>query len=130
MYGCGEQDVGVASGSGWNLWVWLLGVVVRRYIYRFPHTTYPYSSCICSFYSSIPTFCSFKKNVFVLVPIHFLITFYVLNNYFAQYKYTYGQLRASHGIHMKAAHTVLYMNKHTQTYASYPAMDISCMSVV
>ena len=30
--GCGEQDVGVASGSGWNLWVWLLGVVLRRYI--------------------------------------------------------------------------------------------------
>ena len=31
---------------------------------------------------------------------------------------------------MKAAHTVLYMKKHTQTYTSYPAMDISCMSVV
>ena len=30
--GCGEQEAGVASGSGWNLWVWLLGVVVRRYI--------------------------------------------------------------------------------------------------
>ena len=30
--GCGEQEVGEASGSGWNLWVWLLGVVVRRYI--------------------------------------------------------------------------------------------------
>ena len=30
--GCGEQEVGVASGSGWNLWVWLQGVVVRRYI--------------------------------------------------------------------------------------------------
>ena len=29
---CGEQKVGVASGSGWNLWVWLVGVVVRRYI--------------------------------------------------------------------------------------------------
>ena len=28
--GCGEQEVGVASVSGWNLWVWLLGVVVRR----------------------------------------------------------------------------------------------------
>ena len=28
----GEQEVDVASGSGWNLWVWLLGVVVRRYI--------------------------------------------------------------------------------------------------
>ena len=21
--GCAEQEVGVASGSGWNLWVWL-----------------------------------------------------------------------------------------------------------
>ena len=30
--GCGEQEADVASGSGWNLWVWLLGVVVRRYI--------------------------------------------------------------------------------------------------
>ena len=30
--GCGEQEAGVASVSGWNLWVWLLGVVVRRYI--------------------------------------------------------------------------------------------------
>ena len=30
--GCGEQEAGVASGGGWNLWVWLLGVVVRRYI--------------------------------------------------------------------------------------------------
>ena len=30
--GCGEQEAGVTSGSGWNLWVWLLGVVVRRYI--------------------------------------------------------------------------------------------------
>ena len=40
--GCGEQEVGVASGSGWNLWVWLLGVVVRRYI----DFLIPYSSCI------------------------------------------------------------------------------------
>ena len=30
--GCGEQEAGVASGSGWNLCVWLLGVVIRRYI--------------------------------------------------------------------------------------------------
>ena len=31
---CGEwvEYMGVASGSGWNLWVWLVGVVVRRYI--------------------------------------------------------------------------------------------------
>ena len=31
--GCGEQEAGVASGSGWNVWVWLVGVVVRRYIH-------------------------------------------------------------------------------------------------
>ena len=30
--GCGEQEAGMASGSGWNLWVWLLGVFVRRYV--------------------------------------------------------------------------------------------------
>ena len=30
---------------------------------------------------------------------------------------------------MKAAHTVLYMKKHTQTYLSYPAMDISCIDL-
>ena len=23
--GCGEQEVGVASWSGWNIWVWLAG---------------------------------------------------------------------------------------------------------
>ena len=56
--------------SGWNVWVWLVDVVSRRRVwlvgvgesmgvatgcgckevYRFPHTTYPYSSCICSFF--------------------------------------------------------------------------------
>ena len=53
---CGEQKVGVASESGWNLWVWLPGVVIRRYIRRFPHTTYPYSSCICYFLQQHPYF--------------------------------------------------------------------------
>ena len=23
--GCGEQEVGMASGKGWNLWLWLKG---------------------------------------------------------------------------------------------------------
>ena len=34
------QEVGVASG--WNLWLWLVSVVVRRYIiyYRYPHNNY------------------------------------------------------------------------------------------
>ena len=57
--GCGEQEVGVASGSGWNLWVWLLGVVVRRYI-DFLILLIP-TPLVCSFCSSIPTFCSFLQ---------------------------------------------------------------------
>ena len=63
--GCGEQEAGVASGSGCNLCVWLLGVVERRYIdllILFIPT--PHVSVL--FYSSIPTFCSFKKMFFVL----------------------------------------------------------------
>ena len=57
MYGCGEQEVGVASGSGWNLWVWLLGVVVRRYIV-FLILLIPTPLVPVLFCSSIPTFCS------------------------------------------------------------------------
>ena len=57
MYGgCGGQEAGVASGSGWKLCVSLVGVVVRRYIYRFHHTTYPYSSCIWGFFQQHPYF--------------------------------------------------------------------------
>ena len=46
------QEVGVASG--WNLWVWLVSVVVRRYIYiiidiLIINITFPYSTCINSF---------------------------------------------------------------------------------
>ena len=60
--GCGEQEAGVASGSGWNLWVWLLGVVVRRYIdFLILLIPIPLVSVL---FSSIPTFCSLKKNVF------------------------------------------------------------------
>ena len=111
--------MGVATGCG------------CKEVYRFPHTTYPYSSCICSFLQQHPYFLFIKKKCFSFLFQYFLvITFYVLNNLFMRYKHTYGQLRASHGSHMKAAHTVLYMKKHAQTYASYPAMDISCMSVV
>ena len=124
MYGCGEQEAGVASGSGWNLWVWLLGVVVRRYI-DFLILLIPTPLVAASL-----LFVHFVKCFSFLFQYFFVITFYVLNNFFAQYKHTYRQLRASHGSHMEAAHTVLYMKKYTQTYASYPAMDISCMSVV
>ena len=65
--------MGVASGSGWNLWVWLLGVVVRRYI-DFFILLIPTPLVSVLFYSSIPTFCSFKKCLF---HYFFVITFYV-----------------------------------------------------
>ena len=73
--GCGEQEVGVASGSGWNLWVWLLGVVVRRYIYRFPHTTYPYSSCICSFLQQHPYLKKIFFPFFIIIYISYVRPF-------------------------------------------------------
>ena len=63
--GCGEQEAGVVSGSGWNLWVWLLGVVVRRYI-DFLILLIPTPLVSVLFCSSIPTFCSFLKMFFVL----------------------------------------------------------------
>ena len=40
--------------SGWNLWVWLVSVVVRRYIIDILIIiTSPYSTCISSFFGSI-----------------------------------------------------------------------------
>ena len=109
--------MGVATGWG-----------LRRYI-DFLILLIPTPLVSVLFCSSIPTFCSFKNIFFVLVPVLFCNYILCIKFFFAQYKHTYGQLRASYGSHMKAAHTVLYM-KDTQTYASYPAMDISCMSVV
>ena len=53
--GCGEQEVGAASGSGWNLWVWLLGVVLRRYI-DFLILLIPTPLVSVLFCSSVPTF--------------------------------------------------------------------------
>ena len=61
--GCGEQEVGVASGSGWNLWVWLLGVVLRRYI-DFLILLIPTPLVSVLFCSSIPTFLFIFLNVF------------------------------------------------------------------
>ena len=66
--GCGEQEAGVASGSGWNLWVWLVGVVVRRCI-EFLTLLSPTLLVSVRFYSSIPTFCSFFKMFFVLIGL-------------------------------------------------------------
>ena len=47
-------------GSEWDLWVWLVGGVVRRYMYidiLIIIITFPYSTFISSFFSSsIPTY--------------------------------------------------------------------------
>ena len=48
-------------------WVWLLGVVVRRYI-DFLILLIPNPLVSVLFYSNSPTFCSFLKMFFVLVP--------------------------------------------------------------
>ena len=74
--------------SGWNVWVWLVGVVSRRWewvesmgvatgcgckeVYRFPHTTYPYSSCISSFLRQHPYFLFIFLNVFISCSSTFL----------------------------------------------------------
>ena len=50
------ECMGVASGCGWNLCMWLVGVVVRRYI--------DFLTLL------IPTLCSFKM-FFVLIPVLF-----------------------------------------------------------
>ena len=46
------ESMGVASGCG------------CKELYRFPHITYPYSSCICSFLQQNPYFLFIKKIVF------------------------------------------------------------------
>ena len=56
---CGEwvECMGVASGCGF------------KEIYRFPHTTYPYSSCICTFLQQHPYFFVHFVNVFTFFHI-------------------------------------------------------------
>ena len=46
------EFMGVASGCGEH-------DSCKEVYTRFPHTTYPYSSCICSFLQQHPTVCSF-----------------------------------------------------------------------
>ena len=69
----GYQEVGVVSG--WNLWVWLVSVVVRRYIIDILIIiiTFPYSTCISSFFGSIiPISLFIFKCFFVLVYVIFV----------------------------------------------------------
>ena len=51
----------MASGSVWNLWVWLVGVVVRRYIdFLILLIPTPLVSILLYLFFFL-TFCSFKK---------------------------------------------------------------------
>ena len=58
--------------SGWNLWVWLVGVVVRRYIdILIIIINFPYSTCISSFLAAASLLlCSYLKCFFVLLYIN------------------------------------------------------------
>ena len=86
--------MGVATGCG------------CKEVYRCPHTSYISLPLLYLFFFT-PASLLFVhlKNVSFLFQYFFVITFYVLNNFFAQQYNTYGQLRASHVSHMKAAHT-------------------------
>ena len=79
------EYMGVASGCGCK----------EMYILLIP------TSLVSAFFcSSIPSllFVHLKKSFFILVLVLFCN---LCNNYFAQYKHTYGRLRASHGSRMK-----------------------------
>ena len=82
-----------------------MGVVVRRYT-DFLILLIPTPLVSVLFAAASLLFVHFVSFLF---QFFFVITFYVLNYFFTQYKHTYGQLRASHGSRMKAAHSVLYM---------------------
>ena len=64
--------------SGWNLWVWLVSVVVRRYIYyRYPHNNYYFPllhSLVLTLFLAVSSLflCSFL-NVF----LYFIYTIYI-----------------------------------------------------
>ena len=68
---CGEQEVGVASGSGWNLWVWLLGVSLRRYIDFLILLISLLLLYLYFFEAASLLFCSFFKMFFVIFPVLF-----------------------------------------------------------
>ena len=64
QYGCAEVWMTILE-SGWNLWVWLVGVVSRRWVWLVVRRyidiltmiiNFPYSTCISSFFGiCIPT---------------------------------------------------------------------------
>ena len=86
QYGCAEVWMTILE-SGWNLWVWLVGVVSRRWVWLVVRRyidiltiiiNFPYSTCISSFFgSSIPT----SLFIFLMFFRSFLIS-YSYSSYF------------------------------------------------
>ena len=75
-------------------WVWVKNMDVASgcgcKVYRFPHITYPYSSCICSFLQQHPYFLLIFKNVF-----HSCSSAFCNKIFFSH------SINTSHGSHMK-----------------------------
>ena len=67
--------MGMASGSRWNIWVWLLGVVVRRYkIIDFLILLIP--TPLFFFTAASLLFVHLKKNIYIHCPAVHLPGFY------------------------------------------------------
>ena len=75
--------------SGWNVWVWLVGVVVRRYI-DFLMLLIPTPLVSVLFCSSIPTFCSFKKCFSFLFRYFFVIYVIIFSHSINKHTGNYG----------------------------------------
>ena len=65
--------MGGIYGYSYHVWVWLVGVVVRRYINILTIIiNFPYSTCISSFLAAASLLlCSFLKCFFGLVSVIF-----------------------------------------------------------
>ena len=86
-------------------WVWLVGVggiygCGFKEIYRFPHTTYPYSSCICTFLQQHPYFFFHFVNISRDEPDS-PVTQYITNAGISHARYTV--------THFKHHHRVLWL---------------------
>ena len=100
--------MGVATGCG------------CKEVYRFPHTTYPYSSCICSFFAAASLlFVNKKKSFSFLFQYFFVITFYVLNIFFTQYKH----IRATTGIPRQPYEGCTYCFIHEEAHTNVRFMS-------
>ena len=76
------------GGCGWSLWVWLVGVVVTRYI-DFLILLIPTPLVSVLFLQQHPYFLIILNMFFILFPENFCN---LCKKYFAQYKHTYGRL--------------------------------------